>query len=65
MEGLVHRALLCTWTAAKEWRLPDGEDVPSLLDGYVVSFMHFHEWAFATPTHKFLQGLLYYYQIEF
>ena len=64
MEGLVHRGLLRMWTAAKEWLLPDEEDVPSLLDGYVVSFTHFHERGFATHAHRFLLGLLHYYKIE-
>ena len=45
-------------------RLPREVDVPSPSDGYVVSFMHFHERGFATPAHKFLWGLLHYYQIE-
>ena len=64
MESLVRRGLLCAWTATKEWLLPGEEDVPSLPDGYVVSFMHFHEQGFATPAHKFLWGLLHYYQTE-
>ena len=36
----------------------------SPLDGYVVSFAHFHKCGFATPTHRFLRGLLHYYKIE-
>jgi hypothetical protein len=38
--------------------------MPSPLDGYVVSFMHFHERGLATPAYRFLQGLLHYYKIE-
>ena len=64
MEGLVRCGLLCARTAAKEWWLPNKEDVQSLPDGYVVSFVHFHERGFANPAHKFLWGLLHYYQIE-
>ena len=64
LEGLVRRGLLCAWTAAEEWRLPSNEDVSSLPKGYVVSFAHFHERGFATPTHKFLRGLLHYYKVE-
>ena len=56
MEGLVHRGLLYASTAAEEWRLPGEKDVPSSPDGYVLSFAHFHEWGFGTPTHKFLWG---------
>ena len=44
--------------------MPGEEDLPSPLDGYMVSFMHFHECGFATPTHRFLWGLLHYYKIE-
>ena len=29
-----------------------------------MSFVHFHEWGFTIPTHKFLRGLLDYYQVE-
>jgi len=64
MEGLARRGLLCAWTTAEEWRLPSEEDVLSLPDGYIISFMCFHEHGFATPTHRFLRGLLHYYKIE-
>ena len=29
-----------------------------------MSFAHFHERGFTTPTHKFLRGLLNYYNVE-
>ena len=29
-----------------------------------MSFAHFHEWGFTVPTHRFLRGLLDYYQVE-
>ena len=64
MEGLICRGLLHTWTSAKEWLLPSDEDLLSPPDGYVVSFAHFHKRGFATPTHRFLRGLLHYYKIE-
>ena len=64
MEGLVHRGLLRAWTSVEEWLLPGKEDMPSSPDGYVVSFAHFHEHGFETPTHRFLRGLLHYYNIE-
>ena len=64
MEGLVHRGLLRAWTSAEEWLLQGEEDQPSPPDGYVVLFTHFHERGFATPAHRFLQGLLHYYKIE-
>ena len=44
--------------------LPNNEDSPSLPDGHVVSFTHFHKRGLMTPAHKFLQGLLHFYKIE-
>ena len=64
MEGLVCRGHLCVRTSTKEWWLPSNEDSPSLPDGYVVLFAHFHERGLATPAHKFLRGLLHFYKIE-
>ena len=64
LEGLVHRGLLRPLTAAEEWRLPGDEDEPLPPEGYVVSFTHFHERGFSIPAHKFLRGLLDYYQVE-
>ena len=64
MEGLVHHGLLYARTTTDEWLLPSEEDVPLPLDGDVVSFVHFHECGFTTPTHRFLWGLLHYYKIE-
>jgi len=64
MEGLVKKGLLHARTAAMEWIIPSGEDVPSPLDGYIVSFIPFHEHGFMTPPHRFLQGLLHYYGLE-
>jgi hypothetical protein len=55
MEGLVKRGLLHARTDVDEWLLPDG---------YVVSFVHFHERGFASPSHRFRRGLLNYYKIE-
>ena len=53
MEGVVRRGLLRMRTSV-EWLLPSEEDLPSLPDGYVVSFTHFHERGFVTPAHRFL-----------
>ena len=64
LEVLVRRGLLCPLTAAEEWQLPGDEDEPLPPEGYVVSFARFHERGFATPTHKFLRGLLDYYKVE-
>ena len=64
MEGLVKKGLLHARTAAMEWIVLGGEDVPSLPDGYAVSFIPFHERGFATPPHRFLRGLLHHYGLE-
>ena len=64
MEGLVKKGLLHARTAAMEWIIPSGKDVPSPLDGYIVSFIPFHEHGFTAPTHQFLLGLLHYYRLE-
>ena len=64
MEVLVHHNLLHAWTSTMEWLLPSEEELPSSPNGYVVSFAHFHEHEFMTPTPKFLRGQLYYYKIE-
>ena len=64
MEGLVKKGLFHARTTAMEWIVPSGEDEPSPLDGYVVSFVPFHERGLATPPHRFLRGLLHYYGIE-
>ena len=54
MEGLVHRGLLRAWTSVEEWLLPNDDDLSSSLDGYVVSFAHFHERGLTTPAHRFV-----------
>jgi hypothetical protein len=40
------------------------EETSSSPDGYIISFVHFHECGLVTPAHRFLQGLLHYYKIE-
>ena len=47
-----------------EWIVPSGEDEPSPPNGYVISFIPFHERGLVTPPHRFLRGLLHYYGIE-
>ena len=64
LEGLVKKGLLCSRTVAMEWIVPSGEDEPSPPDGYVVSFVPFHEHGFMTPPHRFVRGLLHYYGLE-
>ena len=64
MEGLVQKGLLRARTAAMEWIIPCGKDEPSPPDGYVVSFVPFHERGLVIPPYRFLRGLLHYYELE-
>ena len=56
MEGLINRGLLRARTSAEEWLLLDEEDLSSSLDGYVVSFAHFHERGLMTPPTNSSKG---------
>jgi len=64
LEGLVRRGLLCPLSAVREWLLLGDESELAPPEGYVVSFAIFHEQGFAVPAHRFLRGLLDYYQVE-
>ena len=64
MEGLVKRGLLCGRTDVAEWLVPDREEASAPSNGYVVSFVLFHEHGLAVPPHPFFRGLLHHYQIE-
>ena len=64
MEGLVKHGLLRGRTDAAEWLVPGREDAPTPPDGYVISFVSFHERELTVPPHPFFQGLLHHYQIE-
>ena len=52
-EGLVKRGLLHGRTDVAEWLVPYCEDAPALPDGYVVSFVMFHECGLMVPPHPF------------
>jgi hypothetical protein len=47
-----------------EWLVPRDKEVVWPLDGYIVSFLTFHERDLASPPHRFLCGLLHYYGLE-
>ena len=64
LEGLVRCGLLHPLSVVEEWLLPGDESEPAPPKGYVVSFAIFLEWGFAVPAHRFLWGLLDYYQVE-
>jgi hypothetical protein len=54
MESLVKHGLLPSRTKALEWIIPSDEEVSVLSDGYVVSFIPFHEHGLIAPPHRFL-----------
>lgn len=64
LEALIKRGLLCARTPVTEWLMPGHEAVPTPPDGYVISFMRFHERSVATPCHHFFRGLLHHYKIK-
>jgi hypothetical protein len=48
-----------------EWRVPPSDHrEPAPLEGYMVSFMAFHERGFSMPANPFMQALLHYYNVE-
>jgi hypothetical protein len=47
-----------------EWRVPPSNNwEPVPLEGYVVSFMAFHERGFSMPASHFMWALLHYYKV--
>jgi hypothetical protein len=56
MEVLVKRGLLRARTEEKEWIVPGDEEVSMSPDGYVISFVPFHERGLAVPP-PFLLGV--------
>ena len=53
MEGLVKLGVLHERIDAVEWLVPSREDAPAPADGYVVSFVPFHERGLMVPPHPF------------
>ena len=57
---LVARGQLPPLTEAVEWIVPNTDDRrPDCPDGYIVSFVSFHERGFSVPASRFLRGVLY------
>jgi hypothetical protein len=48
----------------KTCRVPKDHALPGPVEGYVVSFVTFHERGFDVPPHPFLHSLLWYYGLE-
>jgi hypothetical protein len=48
-----------------EWRVPPSDHrEPAPPEGYVVSFMAFHERGLGVPPSRFMRALLHYYKVE-
>jgi hypothetical protein len=67
LEELVHDGLLRPRASRSqpEWRVPPSdhrEPVPP--EGYVVSFIAFHERGLGMPSSRFMRVLLHYYKVE-
>jgi hypothetical protein len=67
LEDLVRDGLLRPRTSRTqpEWRVPPSdhrEPVPP--EGYMVSFISFHERGFNMPASPFMRALLHYYKVE-
>jgi hypothetical protein len=67
LEELVHDGLLRPKTnrTQPEWRAsPSNHWEPAPPEGYVVSFVCFHEKGFGVPASPFMRALLHYYKVE-
>jgi hypothetical protein len=54
MEGLVKHGLLRARTEAVEWLVPGCKEAPGPPDGYVMSFVPFHERGLVISSHPLL-----------
>ena len=66
LQSLVDGGLLCPVTdlARPEWIAPYGEREPRPHDGYVVSFVSFHERSLGVPADQFMWALPHYNGVE-
>jgi len=66
LQSLVDNGLLCPVTDPNrpEWIAPSGELEPRPHDGYVVSFVSFHEHSLGLPVDQFMRALPHYYGVE-
>jgi hypothetical protein len=61
---LVEAGQLPPITEAIEWIVPAGESVSCPPNGYVVSFVAFHECGFSVPAGRFIRGVLFAYGLQ-
>jgi hypothetical protein len=66
LQSLVDDGLLCPVadTTRPEWIALGGEPEPRPHDGYIVSFVAFHEHGLGLPTDRFMLALPHYYGVE-
>jgi hypothetical protein len=67
LQELVCDGLLCPWTSRdlSEWRVPPtSHREPAPLEGYVVSFVAFHERGLGVPPSHFMRAIPHYYGVE-
>jgi len=66
LQSLINDGLLCPVTDSNrpEWIAPSGELELRPRDGYIVSFVSFHEHGLGLPVDRFMRVLLRYYSVE-
>ena len=66
LQSLVDDGLLrlVTDPTRPEWIALGSEPEPRPRDGYIVSFVAFHERALGLPVDRFMRALLHYYGVE-
>jgi hypothetical protein len=67
LEELVYDGLLRPRASRTQpkWRVPPSNHrEPTPPEGYIVSFMAFHERGFGVPSSPFMRALLHYYKVE-
>jgi hypothetical protein len=67
LEELVRDSLLRSRASRSqsEWRVPPSDHrEPAPPEGYVVSFVAFHEMGLRMPPSQFMRALLHYYKVE-
>jgi hypothetical protein len=61
---LVEVGQLPPLTEAIVWIIPTGESMPRPPNGYVVSFVAFHERGLSVPAGRFIRGVLFVYGLQ-
>ena len=66
LQSLVDNGLLrpITNPDRPEWIAPSGEPEPRPHEGYIVSFVSFHERGLGMPVDRFMRALPHYYGME-